>query len=530
MSAPTDFDQWSREDLIARIRQLEQMQPGASPVQPAQAKPSDQPKPTAAPTPKKTQRPFDFSKYSARHVALKVAYLGHKYSGLQAVQAEGVETIESHLFQALVTAKLIPDPKVCNWSRCGRTDKGVSSFGQVFGVYLRSNLPKDSPEAVEWTSPDNRANDNDDVDDKPQPNAEQLKRPSGPVPEEQRIRTHRAESASFSELPYVAILNRLLPRDIRVLAWSAVDKPFSARFNCTARRYKYFFPAERLNVAKMRQAARYFRGVHDFRHFCKVDPTKTVNYERTVYYADVFVRDTEDGLSEASDEAKPAIGGEAGFDSDPTQMYVFVVKGQAFLWHQVRCMVAILFLVGRGLEEPEVVLDLLDLSRHPLGSGRPNYDIASEYPLVLVDCEYPEGTFDWQLEAGPVPEKDGLNEFRLIDAVWSNWKQRELEATLSKSLIHELALGLGTSVDNFADTLAKDPRGPKYVKLMQRSRADSIETKIEKQKARQAQRQTGDQPEKSLASPGSAAGQRKHKQPSPVSEAKQLKKPKITSE
>jgi tRNA U38,U39,U40 pseudouridine synthase TruA len=30
------------------------------------------------------------------------------------------------------------------------------------------------------------------------------------------------------------------------------------------------------------------------------------------------------------------------------------VKGMAFLWHQVRCMVAILFLIGENLEEPEV--------------------------------------------------------------------------------------------------------------------------------------------------------------------------------
>ena len=30
------------------------------------------------------------------------------------------------------------------------------------------------------------------------------------------------------------------------------------------------------------------------------------------------------------------------------------IKGSAFLWHQVRCMVAILFLIGQGLESPFV--------------------------------------------------------------------------------------------------------------------------------------------------------------------------------
>ncbi|KAL7617024.1 hypothetical protein Lser_V15G00158 [Lactuca serriola] len=30
------------------------------------------------------------------------------------------------------------------------------------------------------------------------------------------------------------------------------------------------------------------------------------------------------------------------------------IKGSAFLWHQVRCMVAVLFLIGQGLESPDV--------------------------------------------------------------------------------------------------------------------------------------------------------------------------------
>ena len=30
------------------------------------------------------------------------------------------------------------------------------------------------------------------------------------------------------------------------------------------------------------------------------------------------------------------------------------VEGTAFLWHQVRCMAAVLFMVGSGLESPTV--------------------------------------------------------------------------------------------------------------------------------------------------------------------------------
>ena len=37
------------------------------------------------------------------------------------------------------------------------------------------------------------------------------------------------------------MLNRVLPFDIRVLAWAPVDADFSARFSCAGRVYKYFF-------------------------------------------------------------------------------------------------------------------------------------------------------------------------------------------------------------------------------------------------------------------------------------------------
>ena len=35
-------------------------------------------------------------------------------------------------------------------------------------------------------------------------------------------------------------------------------------------------------------------------------------------------------------------------------LLVFEVSGTGFLWHQVRCMMAVLFLVGMGLEQPQV--------------------------------------------------------------------------------------------------------------------------------------------------------------------------------
>lgn len=42
-------------------------------------------------------------------------------------------------------------------------------------------------------------------------------------------------------------------------------------------------------------------------------------------------------------------------------MCELTVIGQAFLWHQIRCIIAVLFLIAQGKEEPEVS-DLIELT------------------------------------------------------------------------------------------------------------------------------------------------------------------------
>jgi hypothetical protein len=62
------------------------------------------------------------------------------------------------------------------------------------------------------------------------------------------------------------------------------------------------------------------------------------------------------------------------------------IQGQAFLWHMVRCLMAVLFLVGRGLEQEEVVDALFDVEgRFP---AKPHYALAPDGPLVLHDCAF----------------------------------------------------------------------------------------------------------------------------------------------
>ncbi len=62
--------------------------------------------------------------------------------------------------------------------------------------------------------------------------------------------------ASAEELPYVKILNRVLPQDIRILLWAPVETGFSARFDCRSRTYRYYFPRGDLDVDLMAEAAK----------------------------------------------------------------------------------------------------------------------------------------------------------------------------------------------------------------------------------------------------------------------------------
>lgn len=89
----------------------------------------------------------------------------------------------------------------------------------------------------------------------------------------------------------------------------------------------------------MQEASLRFRGEHDFRNFCKSTP-EVVNYTRTVERIEIL----------------PFRSHHEDRSLDLMQL---VVRGTAFLYHQIRCMVAVLLLVGSGREEPEVRSALL---------------------------------------------------------------------------------------------------------------------------------------------------------------------------
>lgn len=74
------------------------------------------------------------------------------------------------------------------------------------------------------------------------------------VPETVDVNTKN--KATASELPYVKMLNRVLPQDIRILDWAPAADGFSARFDCQSRTYRYYFPRGSLDVVLMAEAAK----------------------------------------------------------------------------------------------------------------------------------------------------------------------------------------------------------------------------------------------------------------------------------
>ncbi|MBO5940104.1 MAG: tRNA pseudouridine(38-40) synthase TruA [Kiritimatiellae bacterium] len=159
-------------------------------------------------------------------------------------------------------------------------------------------------------------------------------------------------------------MNSRLPEDIRVLKASYVKPDFDARKDAKGKEYRYFlyngdilppclapywaFMHKRLDVEAMQEAANHFVGRHDFAPFA-ANPHRVL--ETTV--RNIF--------SFRIKKAGPRI--------------VLIVRGDGFLYKQVRSMVGFLVRVGLGEEKPSAVAELLKAraprtARVPTATGR----------------------------------------------------------------------------------------------------------------------------------------------------------------
>jgi tRNA pseudouridine38/39 synthase len=292
--------------------------------------------------------------YRTRHIALKFYYNGADFSGLaQNIGQDNDNSVEKQLFFALTKTKLIESRQTCGYSRCGRTDRGVSAVGQVVAFQLKSAIPDHATLDPQGTC---------SIANQDLPNNEHSKLNCWVYPKTKRTidKTKERISKEIAEYSYAKILNNLLPPAIRILGWAPVSDEFSARFSANARTYRYFFCKRQMDVSKITQGLKLMVGKHDFRNFCKMDVEKVYNFERLIYDTDVV---------EVGDK-----------------ICYLLIHGQAFLWHQIRCIAHVLFMIGRGLEEPSIVTELFDIKKCP---GKPAYQIAEDKPLVLQNCEYP---------------------------------------------------------------------------------------------------------------------------------------------
>lgn len=167
-------------------------------------------------------------------------------------------------------------------------------------------------------------------------------------------------------------LNQRLPEDIVVVKSEEVEADFHPRYCDCSKTYEYhilntkipiptkrltnYFVSYELDIDKMRQAASYLVGEHDFVSFCNVR-TDVEDTVRTITELEILQEGEEITIR---------------------------ISGNGFLYNMVRIIVGTLIRVGRGFYEPEKVKEILETKdRKAAGVTAPPQG------LVLVEIRYP---------------------------------------------------------------------------------------------------------------------------------------------
>lgn len=228
-----------------------------------------------------------------KNILLKLEYDGYNYCGWQKQINE--KTIQGTLEEILkkITKE---DIEVIG---CSRTDSGVHAIEYVCNFKTHSNIPGDK---------------------------------------------------------FKYILNQNLPNDISVIDSEYVDEEFHSRYDCKGKTYIYkicnrefrsaigrnyvFDYKYKLDIDKMKEAAKYFIGKHDFAAFKNVGSS---------------VKTTIRTITELSIEK----------DDD---IIIFRVTGDGFLYNMVRIVVGTLIDVGIGKRSPEEIKNII-ISKNRKNAG-----------------------------------------------------------------------------------------------------------------------------------------------------------------
>lgn len=240
---------------------------------------------------------------------LTIQYDGTRYNGWQR-QGNTDNTIQGKLNE--IIGRYLGE--VIDVAGSGRTDAGVHAYGQVANFKTVKYLDKDS---------------------------------------------------------FLLDINSYLPQDIRLLKVESVDDRFHARLSAVSKTYEYVIDngfvsdvfarkysyrlEEKLDVEKMRMAAEFLIGTHDYLSFCGNKKFKKSSV-RTV--TDILITESVGKVH-------------------------IVFRGNGFLQNMVRIMAGTLIEVGLGKREPESMTDSINArSREAAGM------MAPPEGLFLKEVEY----------------------------------------------------------------------------------------------------------------------------------------------
>ena len=223
-----------------------------------------------------------------RNIKLTIEYDGKDFNGWQKQPTK--LNIQGTIEQAI---KIVTGEEV-DLMASGRTDAGVHAYGQVANFKTNSNIP-------------------------------------------------------IEKIPIA--LNSNLKKSIRIISAEEVDERFHSRLTCKRKTYRYvinnseFSSAiyrnlethipQKLDIEKMKQAAKYFEGEHDFKAF-KASGTSSKSSVRTIYKAEVYKEGDR----------------------------VFIeLTGNGFLYNMVRIIAGTLVDVGIGKIEPEEIPEIIKMKK-----------------------------------------------------------------------------------------------------------------------------------------------------------------------
>lgn len=246
---------------------------------------------------------------------IHMAYRGAPFHGWQRQPQE--PTVQSVTERAFATLLRLPHVEVTG---AGRTDAGVNARMMIAHV----DIPDDAASAI------------------------------------------KADSSSF-----LRSLNALTGRDIAIYSLTEVASDAHARFDATARTYRYFVHTGKdpfagalswqapptLDFEAMNTAAALLLGRHDFTSFAKLHS------------------DTKTNICTVTSAAWHAMG---------ARRFFFEITADRFLRNMVRAVVGTLVDVGRHKTEPTDIIAVRDsLDRCSAGTSMPGE------PLFLWNIEYP---------------------------------------------------------------------------------------------------------------------------------------------